>query len=105
MSATTVRRRGRGRELAVADHLRDEGWIVFRATTSVADLVALRDGNRPRLIEVKSTSTRGPWNDFGPEARMRLRSLARAAGADAWLVWWPLRGECRWIPADKWPLP
>ena len=105
MNAATMARRGRNRELQVRDRLRAEGWVIFRCHLSVADLVALKAGETPRMIEVKSTSTRGPWNDFGPAARQALCDAAEQAGAEAWLVHWPLHGECRWIPADEWPTP
>ncbi len=96
--------RGTQRERAVRDWLRDRDWIAFRAPASLgcADVVALRAGSRPRLCEVKSTA-QGPYEHFGPEARERLREAARMAGADAFLAWWPPRGELRWIAEGEWP--
>jgi Holliday junction resolvase len=99
-----VSARGIQRERAVRDWLRDRDWIAFRAPASlgVADVVALRAGSRPRLIEVKSTA-QGPYERFGPADRERLRVAAELAGADALLAWWPPRGELRWLPAREWP--
>ena len=56
-----------------------------------------------RMIEVKTTSTRGPYNDFGPAQRAALKAAAEQAGASAWLYHWPLHGELRVIPASEWP--
>lgn len=95
---------GRRREYQVRDWLADRDWLVFRAPASlgVADLVALRDGSRPRLVEVKSTA-QGPYERFGPTARERLSGAARLAGGEALVAWWPPRGELRWIREDEWP--
>jgi Holliday junction resolvase len=97
-------RSGTQRERAVRDWLRERDWLAFRAPASlgVADVVALRDGSRPRLIEVKSTA-QGPYEHFGPAARDRLRFAARLAGADALLAWWPPRGQLRFIAESEWP--
>lgn len=96
--------RGIQRERAVRDLLADQDWISFRAPASlgVADVIALRDGDRPRLIEVKSTH-RGPFHSFGPADRVRLLTAARMAGADPWLAWWPPRGRLHWIGPADWP--
>ena len=96
--------RGHQRERAVRLVLENEDWWVCRAAGSLgdADLVALRDGTRPRLIEVKSTAG-GPYERFGPAERARLTFAAALAGADAWLAWWPPRGQLRWISAAEWP--
>lgn len=99
------RARGTQREYAVRDSLRNDDWLAFRAPASlgVADVIALKDGHRSRLIEVKST-TRGPYHGFGPDDRARLRLAAKLAGADAYLVWWPLRGQAHWIHETEWPI-
>lgn len=96
--------RGVQRERAVRDLLRDQDWIAFRAPASLgcADVVALKIGHRPRLIEVKSTAG-GPYEHFGPVERQRLRLAAELAGADALLAWWPPRGKLRWIASSEWP--
>lgn len=96
--------RGIQRERMVRDWLADRDWLTFRAPASlgVADVIALRDGDRPRLIEVKSTH-RGPFHSFGPADRVRLLAAARIAGADPWLAWWSPRGHLHWIGPADWP--
>lgn len=96
--------RGHDRERRVRDLLAKEDWLAFRAPASLgcADVIALRDGSRPRLIEVKSTA-QGPYEHFGPAARVRLSLAARLAGASAELAWWPPRGRLHWIPESEWP--
>ncbi len=95
---------GIARERQLRERLRSEGWWVCRAAGSLgdADLVALRDGKRPRLYEVKATAA-GPFHSFGPEQRRELREAAEAAGGDAILCWWPSRKNPRFIPAEGWP--
>lgn len=96
--------RGIQRERAVRDHLRDRDWLAFRAPASlgVADVVALKAGKRPMLVEVKSTA-QGPYEHFGPADRAKLSLAGRLAGADVCLAWWPPRGELRWIAEYEWP--
>lgn len=96
--------RGHQRERAVRDWFADRDWVAFRAPASlgVADVVALRDGDRPRLVEVKSTAG-GPYERFGPADRAKLRQAAEMAGAVPLLAWWPPRGKLRFIPAEEWP--
>ncbi len=96
--------RGIQRERDVRRKLADEDWLAFRAPASLgcADVIALRAGSRPRLVEVKSTA-QGPYEHFGPADRERLRLAAKMAGADAFLAWWPPRGKLVWIPAAEWP--
>lgn len=98
------KRRGTQRELRVRDLLANDDWLSFRAPASlgVADVVALRDGSRSRLIEVKSTAG-GPYERFGPKERARLSIAARLAGADAYLAWWPPHGTLHWIHETEWP--
>jgi Holliday junction resolvase len=99
-------RRGIDRERRLRDQLNHEGWWTCRAAGSLgnADLVALKHGERARLVEVKSTH-RGPWHGFGPRRRQDLRVAASLANADAWLVWWPVRKQPQWIPEPEWPNP
>lgn len=96
--------RGHARERALVHLLRDEGWFAMRAPASlgVADVVALKEGQRARLIEVKSTAA-GPFHSFGPADRAALSLAAEIAGANAYLVWWPPRGERKWIAEWDWP--
>lgn len=95
--------RGIKRERQVKEILQGEDYWVCRAAGSLgdADLVALKVGRRPRLIEVKSTLT--PYAHFGPTDRAELRLAAEIAGADAELCWWPSRGKPRFIPMGEWP--
>jgi Holliday junction resolvase len=98
-----VSRRGHDRERRVVDYLNERDWLAFRAPGSlgVADVVALRVGHTPMLIEVKSTIS--PYSHFLPAHRERLSFAAKLAGADAFLAWWPSRGKLRWIPEYEWP--
>lgn len=96
--------RGHDRERALVRWYRDRDYIAFRAPASlgVADVVALRAGTRPQLVESKSTA-QGPYERFGPADREKLRLAAEMAGADAVLAWWPPRGKLRFIPSSEWP--
>lgn len=96
--------RGHDRERAVRKRLEEEGWWVTRAAGSLgdADIVALRAGQKPRLIEVKSTAA-GPFHSFGPSDRSELVLAALKAGAKAELAYWPPYGELRFIPPSDWP--
>lgn len=97
--------RGTNRELLVVRQYRRDGWVAFRAPASlgVADVIALKDGERPQLVEVKS-DRKNPYAHFGPDKRLALSHAARRAGAEAWLAWWPGdRGGCRWIAERDWP--
>ena len=96
--------RGINRERQVRKALEAEGYWTCRAAGSFgdADVVALKAGQVPMMIEVKSTA-RGPWEHFGPKDRAELEAAARVAGAVPWLVWWPSRGDAQWIHRDFWP--
>lgn len=96
--------RGAQRERAVRDYLADRDWIVVhtRPGTNFCDVVALKDGYKPRFVEVKSTAG-GPYERFLPARRNELRQIAEWAGADAYLAWWPPRGELRWFHSSEWP--
>lgn len=84
--------------------MRDEDWFAMRSPASLgcADVVAMKIGRRPRLIEVKST-TRSPFAGFPPKDRADLLFAAELAGAEPWLVWWPKRSKPIWIAAAEWP--
>lgn len=85
--------------------LRDRDWWAMRSPGSFgsADVIAMRPGDRPRMVEVKSTAA-GPFAHFGPAARAALIGTADLAGAEAWLVWWPPRQkEPIWLGPEAWP--
>lgn len=91
------------------DPMMGGGWIATRTPASRAeggmDIVALKAGERPMLVQVKATMG-GPFDDFGPADRAALLAAAVQADADAWLVWWPYdssREGARWIPPSEWP--
>lgn len=97
--------RGHDRERAVRNWYLERDWLAFRAPASlgVADVIALKDGQRPHLVEVKSTAA-GPYHGFGPQDRARLLFAAKLAGAVALLAWWPPRGQLRFIGVEEWPV-
>jgi len=68
----------------------------------VADVVALKEGEKPRLIESKATAA-GPYAGFLPADRERLSQAAKEAGAEAWLYWHPKRKPPEWIAESQWP--
>jgi len=96
--------RGTRREHQVRAELERDGWVVVRAAGSLGavDLVALRAGDRPRFVQVKSDRVT-PWKNFGPTERDRLLQVAEQAGADACLLWWPPRGPAVLINSPAWP--
>ena len=96
--------RGTTRERQVRHQLEHDGWLVIRAAGSlgICDLVALKAGESPRLVEVKS-DVRSPFNNFLPARRRELAQAAERAGGEAWLCWWPPRKTPQWIAADAWP--
>ena len=97
-------RRGIQRERDLVNLLRSEDWFAMRAPASlgVADVIALKDGKRPMLIEVKSTS-RSAFAGFPPADRADLLFAADLAGAEAWLVYWPKRSKPIWLGPEAWP--
>lgn len=100
----TASQRGIERERKLRVLLGRQGWWTIRAAGSHGnvDVVAMKAGENPMFIEVKSTSG-GPWERFGPLSRLQLIDAAVQAGAEAWLVWWPPYAPPKWIPADAWP--
>ena len=97
----TARARGRARELQVVAYYQAHGFYVARLARGVADVVALKAGCIPQLVQVKSTSR--PYERFGPTDREALRHAAVAAGAEAVLVWWPKGKFLTLIPSEQWP--
>ncbi len=82
----TAYRRGADFERKVAAHLRGDGYVVIRSAGSrgECDLVALKAGERPRLVQAKI----GPH--FSLAHRAALTRAACVAGAAAWLA---IRGK------------
>jgi Holliday junction resolvase len=95
-------RRGRGRELDVMRHYREQGCVAYRLAWGNADVVALKAGQSPLLVQVKSTAG-GAFERFGPRARALLLIEARAAGAQAALAWWPPNRSLTIIASEAWP--
>lgn len=96
--------RGHNRERQVRAWFEQRDWLVIRAAGSLGDvdLVCLRDGYTPLLVEVKSTAA-GPYEHFRPPDREQLLFAAKLGGCRATLAWWPPRGKLRFIPSDEWP--
>ena len=97
-------KRGIQRERDLVNELRDDDFFAMRAPASLgcADVVALKAGQRPMLIECKSTKA-GPYAGFGPADRRALSFMAKLAGASAWLYWKPKRARAVWIAEKDWP--
>lgn len=97
-------RRGIQRERDLVNLLRQNDYFAMRAPASlgVADVVALKDGRRPIMVEMKSTS-RSAFAGFPPADRADLLFAAALAGAEAWLVYWPKRSKPQWISPEHWP--
>jgi hypothetical protein len=102
---------GNARELKVMAVLAEEGWLCAsrRHIGGAGDVLAIQETDNPyprtvdaMLIEVKST-TRNPWNDFGPEDRRALIETAERYGAEPWLYYWPARGQLRRIHGSEFP--
>ena len=96
--------RGLQRERQVRYFMEQDDWVVVRAAGSLGccDLVAMKSGRTPRMVEVKSTA-QGPYEHFRPADRKDLSQAAEWAGAEAWLAWWPSRGQLTWFPESSWP--
>lgn len=96
--------RGHDRERAVREIYRTRGWWVVRAAGSLGDVdvLALKDGERPLMIEVKSNKG-NPFMHFRPKDRAELRAAAAVAGADALLCHWPPYRDPAWLKPEEWP--
>lgn len=104
--------RGLDRERAWCKRKRADGWWAERIAGSrgPVDVFAtkprlmgsLQAGSVVHFYQVKSDIA-GPYAHFGPHERTELRFAARAAGAEAYLVWWPPRKEPKVIPERDWP--
>ena len=97
--------RGRDAEVSLANELAEAGWLVGsrRHITGPGDLLAVYPGRVPLLIEVKTTSY-GPFDRFGPEARKALQTAAADSGALAILAWRkPGMPTWKMLAAGSWP--
>jgi Holliday junction resolvase len=92
------------RERKVRDHFLALDWWVCRAAGSLgdADLIALKVGRRPLMVEVKANAG-NPYMHFRPKDRADLLFAADIAGADAVLAHWPPRGKLRFYEPSEWP--
>ena len=79
---STAYQRGRRFEYRVRDHLRERGFFVVRAAKSkgVADLIAIRRGDTPLLVQCKG-GRRGGSASLPPDEWNALYDAALAAGA------------------------
>jgi hypothetical protein len=97
-------RMGRERELAVAEVLRTQhGMVSYRLAWGHADVIGLKDGERPLLVQVKATAR--AWERFGPAERSALLHEALLAGARCTLAHWPRFGRLTFYGPDEWPVP
>ena len=76
--------RGVDRDRRVRDLLASEDWfaVCSRGSHGAADVVAIRAGSIPRVVQVKSTA-QGPYERFGPAKRRELSYAAELGGAQA----------------------
>lgn len=102
--ANGASRRGIQRERDLVNWLKRNEFFAMRAPASLgcADVIALKAESKPLMIEVKST-TRSAFAGFPPSDRAELLSVASAAGAEAWLLYWPKRSEPVWVSPSDWP--
>ena len=101
----SAKRKGSAKERQSKALLEAAGWHVTKAGGSLgcADLVALKDGERPLLVQVKATAA-GPFHSFGPSERVELLAVAKGAGAVPVLAWWkPRAREHKLIESYDWP--
>lgn len=92
------------REHKVRDWFLERDWWVCRAAGSMgdADLVVMKDGHRPKMVEVKGNAG-SPYMHFRAKDRAEILFAARLAGADAVLAHWPPRGKLRFYEPEEWP--
>jgi hypothetical protein len=95
-------RRGRGRELKAVELFQADGFVSYRLAHGCADVVALKAGMPPMLVQVKGT--RRPWERFGPHERVLLAAEAIKAGAVPQLCHWPIGARApRFYGVHEWP--
>jgi Holliday junction resolvase len=101
VTGETSRVRGRTREHDVIRHYRRLGCVAYRLGAGVADVIVLKAGHIPLLVQVKST--RRAYDHFPPADRDALLAEAIVAGAEPVLAWWPKHGRLTLISSCEWP--
>lgn len=93
--------RGAERERELAKRWRQDGWFVTRSagSHSPADLVCLKRGERPALLQLKTGQRRWPSKD----ERVALLLAAERADADPVIVFWQPRKEPELVRPEDWP--
>ena len=92
----------------MAEELRTEGFLVKGTGDAhgAIDLIALKKGHQPLVIQVKGNRDGGPYANFRPLERILMAAEAIQAGAAAYLAWAPPdRKPTRWYHVDQWPKP
>lgn len=96
---------GNARENRALEHLVAQGYtgICGRASRGPADIIAIKRGDAPLMVQVKGDE-RGPWAHFRKPERAALMTAALEAGAVAWLCWMPsLHKAAVWFHWTEWP--
>lgn len=83
--------KGNKAELDAWEWLEAQGWFVGtrrkgRREKGPGDHLAVRDGERPMLVEVKE-SKRSPWQDFPPAERATMLDCAKRHSLVPVLIW------------------
>jgi len=100
-------RSGNARENRTLELLQEQGWfgICGRASRGPADILAIRRGEPPMLVQVKGDKV-SPWAHFRREEREALLRSALDYGGVAWLCWMPsVRKPPVWYAWHEWPAP
>lgn len=97
-------RKGNTFDVAVAKQLEADGWTVGsrRHLPGPGDLVATKNGERPRLIECKR-GARSPFENFRQADRNEMRDYASSRSLVAELAWRKDRGRLTFIDEAEWP--
>lgn len=101
-------RKGNAAENAVKHELEAEGWLCKGTGDShgAVDIVALKLGAIPMLVQVKANKAGGPFSNFRREDRRVLLAEAERAGARAVLAYRKGNGKTvvtRWVWPEEWP--
>lgn len=96
--------KGNGFERQVAKQLEQDGWTVGsrRHIGGCGDLLAVKPGERPRLIECKRGAG-SPYENFRTVDRNDMRDYAAERGLVAELAWRKDRGRVEFIDEASWP--